>query len=196
MKQSLLTQEEALKHLQGLDLVIGKWNEIEPISYKNWNDVSVKVPKDSWELMHFSFRLIGWLGKSDWKLVVFTNSTSLLSAELDFVIGETVLNLKEDEFNELSCQCFLLEKESEYDEEKINLRIGLLLFYAIVFCEHVRVVASDTPSRILMVEDGMCTGFTNDVKAEKEFLSLENQSSNLNNWLIERIGRYQDKWVR
>src|ERR1700733_1990571 len=124
----LLSRPDAQRHLNGVRMDIGSWNQLQGESGNKCSSgqyVKISAPQDVLSLRNFSQSIYDWLATSEWKIVQIDNSTALTTdgAEL---LGR-LLSPSLDVLHELTGCTFLFEFEDVDDNcKEEGLLVGLI----------------------------------------------------------------------
>ncbi len=135
----VLERDEANILLASLGLRVGDWNELTASNSAGQLNYAYVPPTEALELYVVSQRLTAWLGTRGWTLLQIDNSTSPTSDERR-VFEAVVFEGKTFSFQD-GQRSFLFNADSDFDDDSIQTKVALLVYFALLFGWHVHLTS-------------------------------------------------------
>ncbi len=155
----LLSEQEANKYLDALNMKIGVWGQVTDIvcsqqDSRVWK--SYHAPTHVLQLLNFSQYLAGWLPKGEWKIFQIDNSTGSLGTVPASLLGGVLSSDIIASQSLMRGRTFLFEfGKNEVADNYSELLISNLIFIFLIFELHGYAVSENSAGRVLAIQDGV-----------------------------------------
>lgn len=185
-----IDSKEANKYLSSIGMQIGSWNQISDVDCEVNKWINYLAPKNSSELLNFSYHMAGWLPKGDWKIFQIDNSTCLDAVQLSFVEGLLFGSAKGEKLNNNRTILFKFGIDENGNKENELLIANLIYVFSLFECHAYLVSSNSREGERLAVQDGFAYFSASEKNIHGAKALLENFSKKplkFPNWIMEII---------